>query len=81
MSVTHPTARTQDISTLRPFSADANGSSTPSSLLFLLHRSILLTQDACSAVVLIRLYKCLLHVDVERTQDVAVKVRHVEVLS
>jgi hypothetical protein len=51
MSVSHPIARTQDISTCRPFSASANGSSTPGSLLFLLHRSILLKQDACYPVV------------------------------
>jgi hypothetical protein len=51
MSATHPTARTQDISTCRPFSAGVNGSLTRGSLLFLLHRSILLKQDACSAVV------------------------------
>ena len=51
MSMTHPTARTQDISTWRLFSAGANGSSTWGSLLLLQHRSILWKQDACSPVV------------------------------
>jgi len=51
ITVTHPTARTQDISTCRPSSARVYGSSTRGSLLVLLHRSILFTQDACSAVV------------------------------
>ena len=63
MSVTHPTTGTHDISTCRPFSADANGfASTRGSLLFLVHRSILLKQDGCSPVVQISQQKCLLQV-------------------
>ena len=81
MSVTHPTARTQDISTCRPSLAGVNGSSTRGSLLFLLHRSILLKEDACSPLVHICHHKCLLHFYVEMTQDITVKKRHVEVLS
>jgi len=73
MSVTHPTARTQDISTCRPFSAGANGSSTQGSLLFLIHRSILLKHDARYPVVHSCHRKCLLEVDVEMTQDATVK--------
>ena len=73
MSVTHPTARAQDISTCRPSLAGANGSSTRGSLLFLLHRSIRLKQDACSAVVHICHRKYLLHVYMEMTQGVTVK--------
>jgi len=73
MSVTHPSARTQDISACRNFSAGANGSSTQGSLLFLLHRSILLKHDACYPVVHVCHHKCLLEVDVEMTQDVTVK--------
>ena len=80
-SVTHPTARTQDISTCPPSSASANVASTQGSLLFLLHRTILLTQDACSPLVHICHNKCLFHVYVETTQGVTVKKRHVEVLS
>jgi len=72
MSVTHPTARTQDISTCCPSLAGVNGS-TRGSHLFLLHRSILLKQDACSPLVHICHHKCLLHVYVEMTQDVTVK--------
>ena len=79
--LTHPTARKQDISTCRPFSAGANGSSTRGSLLFLLHRSILLKQDARFPVVHICHHKCLLEVDVVMTQDVTVKRGNVEVLS
>jgi len=74
MPVTHPTARTQDISACRPFSAGANGSSTPCGLLFLIHRTILLKHDARYPVVHICHHKCLLEVDVEMTtQDVTVK--------
>jgi hypothetical protein len=72
-SVTHPTARTQDNSTCLPFPAGANGFSTRGSLLFLLHRSIPLTQVACSPMVHICHHKCLRHVYVETTQDVTVK--------
>jgi len=79
-SVTHPTARTQDISRRRPSSASVNVSPTQGSLLFLLYRYILLTQDACSPLVHICHHKCILHVFVEMTQDVTVK-KHVEVLS
>jgi hypothetical protein len=81
MSVTHPTARMQDISTSHPFSAAVNGSSMPGSLVFQPHRSILLKQDACSPVAHICQHKCLLKVDVEKMQGVTVKRRHVEVLS
>ena len=81
MSVTHPTTRMHDITKCHPFSAGANVSSTQSSLLFLLQRSTLLKQDACSPVVQICQQKCLLQFYVEMTQDVTVKKRHVEVFS
>jgi hypothetical protein len=51
VSETHQTARTQDVSTCRPLSAGVKSSSTRGILLFLLHWSILLKQDTCSAVV------------------------------
>jgi hypothetical protein len=73
MSVTHPTTRTQDISTSSPFSAGTDGSPTQGSLLFLLHSSIPLKQDACSPVAQISQHICLLQVYVEMTQDVTVK--------
>jgi hypothetical protein len=73
MPLTHRTARTQDTSTCRPLSAGVNCYSPQGSLLFLLHRSILFTQDACSALVQICHHKCLLQVDVEMIQDVTVK--------
>ena len=68
-----PNCRTQDISTCHPSLASANGSSTQGSLLFLLHRSFLLKQDAHSPLVHICHHKCLLHVYVEMTQGVTVK--------
>jgi len=66
--------------TMPSFVNSANGSSTRGSLMFILHRSILLTQDACSPLVHICHHNCLLHVYVEMTQDVTVKM-HVELLS
>ena len=51
MSVTHPTTRTQDISTCRPFRAGANCSSTQGNILFLLNSSILLKHNECSPAV------------------------------
>jgi len=76
LSVTHPTARTQDISTYRPFCVGANCSSTQGNPLFLLRSSILLKHDECSPETLLCMCKNLSEVHVEISQDVTVKKAH-----